>query len=391
MPLERCTETTCFGCGACAAACPKDAIAMTPGEGGFPYPRVDAAQCVRCGLCDRVCPIGATEPLLRAPRQAFAAWARDAGARAASTSGGAFTACAKATLAAGGAVCGAELRLAERRVRHAVIAEPADLPRIRKTKYVQSETVPALREAMRLLGAGRTVLFAGTPCQVAGWRRLTARFGERALACDLVCGGMPSPALFARYLAEEERRAGAPLADYDFRDKRDGWDLPCVRLTFANGSETRRPLRLDAFYATFAAKLSCRLSCATCPFARRERVGDLTFADCWHVARFRADYDDGRGTSLVLANSEAGERLLGDATGLWRGPYDVAHAIASNEPLRKPLGASPGRADFLSAALADGASPRRLTWRTLGVRWLVRAWLTRKAKRAIRFLRRGHA
>ena len=55
MALERCTEQACFGCGACVAACPKDAITLVPGEGGFLYPKLDAARCVRCGRCDAVC------------------------------------------------------------------------------------------------------------------------------------------------------------------------------------------------------------------------------------------------------------------------------------------------------------------------------------------------
>ncbi len=86
MPLERCTEAACFGCGACAAVCPRDAVAMVPGEGGFLYPKVDPARCVRCGLCDKACPIGA-EGLTRPPRRAYAAWAEGT-TRAQSTSVG---------------------------------------------------------------------------------------------------------------------------------------------------------------------------------------------------------------------------------------------------------------------------------------------------------------
>ena len=46
----------CCGCGACASACPKDAIAMEPDEEGFLYPVVDESRCVNCGRCVRLCP-----------------------------------------------------------------------------------------------------------------------------------------------------------------------------------------------------------------------------------------------------------------------------------------------------------------------------------------------
>ena len=388
MPLERCAEGTCTGCGACAAICPKAAIALTPGEGGFSYPRVDPARCVGCGACDHVCPLGAEAALRRSARRAVAAWDLGEG-RAASTSGGAFGAIARAVIAGGGAVCAVALELSEGRVRHTIVEDEAGLARVRRSKYLQSETAPALREALGLLRKGRRVLFVGTPCQVAGWRRLTVPFGDRAPACDLVCGGVPSSALFAAYLREEERRAGAPIRDYDFRDKSAGWNFPRVRLAFANGKTRRLPLRMDPFYAAFAAKLSCRLSCANCPYSCSERVGDITIADCWHVAAYRSDYDDNRGTSLLLTQTQEGERLLtaaqaaGETWGLNVLPYDIAHAVRSNAPLRHPLGADGNRSRFLADVLVGGKSLRTATRAYLGRGWFVRAWVRWWMKRLL--------
>ena len=42
----------CIGCGACAKACPTDAIA---GEKKQPHV-IDGAQCIECGVCGRACP-----------------------------------------------------------------------------------------------------------------------------------------------------------------------------------------------------------------------------------------------------------------------------------------------------------------------------------------------
>lgn len=378
MPLERCTERACLGCGACAAVCPRDAVAMVPGEGGFLYPKVDPARCVRCGLCDKACPIGA-EGLTRPPRRAYAAWAEGA-TRAQSTSGGAFTAIARAVLAQGGAVCGAALFLPEGAVRHVCVEDEAGLARLRKSKYAQSEAAPALREALGRLRRGQRVLFVGTPCQVAAWRRLAGSFGDLAPACDLVCGGVPSPALFQRYLREEEARARAPIADYDFRDKRDGWNFPRIRLTFANGRTIRRIPACDAFFAAYSKKLSIRQACYACPFCVPARTGDLTIADCWRVATTHPQCDDNRGTSLVLCNTALGETLMGHIRGegqtiLWE--YDTDRAVATNTPLC----ARPKRPAARETVLGEAGTVSARVWGALGKKAWVRGaivWWVRR-------------
>ncbi len=48
-------RAACCGCGACAAICPKQAIAMKMDEEGFRYPVIDQGNCVKCGLCEKIC------------------------------------------------------------------------------------------------------------------------------------------------------------------------------------------------------------------------------------------------------------------------------------------------------------------------------------------------
>ena len=47
----------CIACGACADACPVEAI--SEGDGKFV---VDAASCIDCGACAGTCPVGAAQP-----------------------------------------------------------------------------------------------------------------------------------------------------------------------------------------------------------------------------------------------------------------------------------------------------------------------------------------
>ena len=47
---------SCVACGACASACPTEAISEAEGK----YV-IDADACVGCGACAEACPVGAPE------------------------------------------------------------------------------------------------------------------------------------------------------------------------------------------------------------------------------------------------------------------------------------------------------------------------------------------
>ena len=50
---------SCVACGACAEACPTEAIAMNDELGRY---AIDGDKCVDCGTCADTCPTGAIAP-----------------------------------------------------------------------------------------------------------------------------------------------------------------------------------------------------------------------------------------------------------------------------------------------------------------------------------------
>ena len=53
-------------------------------------------------------------------------------------------------------------------VRHIAVTSVNAMNKLRGSKYVQSDISTTYQDAEKLLQAGHTVLFSGTPCQIGG-------------------------------------------------------------------------------------------------------------------------------------------------------------------------------------------------------------------------------
>lgn len=84
-----------------------------------------------------------------------------------SASGGAADSAAKTVLQMGGAVYGAayDEQLA---VSHIEVTDEAEREKLQSSKYVQSDPKDSYAKVKQRLSEGKTVLFTGTPCQIAG-------------------------------------------------------------------------------------------------------------------------------------------------------------------------------------------------------------------------------
>lgn len=296
MTVHSVAPEDCCGCSACFNICPVQAITMQEDREGFKYPKIDERSCINCGKCEKACPVLHAETAGRTLHPAFyAVWNRQDEARLSSSSGGVFRVLAEDVLADGGVVYGAAFD-EHNRLRH-VRAESADaLVPLTGSKYVQSEIGTAFCQVRADLKNGRRVLFTGTPCQVAGLYAFLGGDDANLLTADVLCHGVPSPAVFERYL---ESLGVGEKCRIEFRNKDNGWK----KYEVVVGDRVHETFRANAYMKGFLSNLYLRPSCASCRFVGCRRPGDLTLGDFWGAGNFRKRYDDDKGTSLVLLNS----------------------------------------------------------------------------------------
>ncbi len=297
--------TNCVGCGSCHAACPEKAISMVYDDEGFLVPRVDESLCTRCGLCLAVCPTQQQLPAQPVPRTSLALQAAD-DVRMKASSGGVFPVLARYVLDQGGYVAGA---VYDKNfiVRHIVSSDPKEVRAMQTSKYVQSNTAAVYPQVKKLLEDGKTVLFTGCACQVAGLRAFLQKPYDGLYTMDVACHGVPSVKVYESYLRELQRQGGR-LAEVNFRKKEVfGWN-PNLYVRFANG-KAYQPKGLDLYMACFLSNWILRESCYACEF-KGMKYSDLTAADFWGIQYLDQTFEDGKGSSYLTVNTEKGEQLL---------------------------------------------------------------------------------
>lgn len=226
-----------------------------------------------------------------------------------SRSGGVFVAVSDIVLQKGGVVYGCILD-EEFNAVHARATTTEQRDRMCGSKYVQSVIGDALKNVLSDLRCGKTVLFSGTPCQCDGMRQICpAQFREQLVLMDIVCHGVPSPNVWNDYKKYMEHKYHGKITAVDFRNKRHhGW-WDHVESVKIHGIERDSQVYMKLFYEHNILMDSCH----ACPYKSLERISDITIADAWGIAKANPEFDDNRGVSLVLANTERGAKWLKEA------------------------------------------------------------------------------
>lgn len=226
--------------------------------------------------------------------------------RAASRSGGMFTAVSDWVLEKKGVLYGCILDENYNAV-HIRTEKAIDRNRMRGSKYVQSKLGNAFRNVKTDLQNQRMVLFSGTSCQIAGLKSYLGKEYENLICIDIVCHGVPSPKVWQAYLHWQEEKSHSKVEAVDFRNKTDfGWRAHVETLHLENG----RSINSRVYADLFLGNCILRPSCYECPFKSVMHPGDITIADYWGVDKAAPELDDDKGVSLVLVNNEKGEQIF---------------------------------------------------------------------------------
>lgn len=302
-------KSNCCGCSACAAACPYDAIMMSPDGMGFYYPQIDTNKCVNCGICEKICSFNDkyTSHIDISNQQIVGARHKDLHEVLTSRSGAAFVALSDAILAMGGSVYGAAFD-PNFRVIHKRANTKEERDAFKGSKYVQSDIGECFKEIKKELKQGRLVLFSGTPCQNDG---LSSYIGnvlkENLILVDIVCHGVPSPYIWRDYLKWVEQTYGGKVTAVDFRDKSElGWSAHKESFTFGS-----KKIYRTSYTYLFYEHIMLRPSCGVCHYTKLERPSDITLADFWGWEKMDLKINkDDHGVSLVFVNTPKGKRIF---------------------------------------------------------------------------------
>lgn len=294
----------CCGCNACVQKCPQNCITMQADSEGFDYPIINLETCIDCGLCQKICP-AINQYSSRKPIKIYAAKSKREEVRMKSSSGGIFTELAEQTIQDGGIVFGARFD-SNWNVIHDYTDSIEGLAKFRGSKYVQSKIGNNYIYVEQFLKNNKKVLFSGTPCQIAGLRRFLNKEYKSLLLVDIVCYGVPSPLIWTDYINTLNKKNHLPITNILFRDKCTGWSNSSISITKSDSFVLNETLSKNMFITGFFSNLYLRPSCHKCSAKEGKSQSDITIADYWGINEVNASFNDNKGISLVMINTEKG-------------------------------------------------------------------------------------
>lgn len=334
MSVSNKDKAACCGCNACAEVCPKHCIQMVEDAQGFIYPQVDSSVCVECGMCEKVCPLEVGNLSLRKPLKAYAAWNKNHQEHLLSSSGGAAYIFSSYILEKGGVVYGCTSDGID--VRHIRVENHSELFKLQGSKYVQSDVRGLFKDVKNDLKTGKTVLFIGTPCQVAGLKNYIGHHNEHLYLVDLICHGVPSKQMLHDHIKHVAK--GKKIQHISFRKGTDyRFSITANKFSY-EVSLWETPYK-DLYLKGFFEGMINRPSCYQCPFACSTRVSDITIGDFWglkHAECLPEEVKDG--VSLLLPMTDKGLNLIQKVeNNLYIYERSVEEAVNGNTQLRHPV------------------------------------------------------
>lgn len=339
--MELINREKCTGCAACLNACNIKAISFEEDERGFLYPRIDNDICIQCGSCVSVCPEKKyVEKCAKQPIYTYAAINHNELIHHLGSSGSVFYELAKAIIDKEGVVYGCAWQ-EDLTVCHTAIYQRDEIGKLLKSKYVQSSIGLTYINVEKELNRNKLVLFSGTPCQVAGLKSFLNKKYDNLICVDVVCHGIPNQKIFLNYIDSLENKENGKVTSYSFREKYPGIGNYATSYTIDDNRKIVKQWTLLSYSYLFMNNYLSRDSCYSCQYATRNRISDITLGDFWGINQIDSSFDNDKGVSAVIINSENGKVLFSEIEcklKLLKVPYEdiFEHNSQLNFPANKP-------------------------------------------------------
>ena len=298
----------CSGCTACKNICPVNAISMEQDDEGFLYPKVNEKKCIKCGKCINTCPILNKKEKKDFEQQGCIFQYNDDVIRKQSTSGGAFTAIADYVIEHNGIVFGAAFDN-KYKVKHQMAEKKEELEKFRNSKYVQSDPDDTFPRVKDYLEMKKLVCYSGTACQIEGLLAFLGKKYENLITVDVVCRAVPSPLLWEKYLNYRVKDK-EKVRKIFFREKYYGYKYSQLSMYDENKNIYHEGVETDPYLRAFFSNICDRPSCYQCRFKDKIHKADFTIWDCFEVEKFDKDFDDDKGTTRILMNSNKAIEIM---------------------------------------------------------------------------------
>ena len=248
------------------------------------------------------------------PLEVFACYNTDKYVRLSSSSGAVFSSLAEYVFNRRGIVYGVTMSDDCYAAEFIAATDKAGLIKLRGSKYLQAKVGSTYRKVKEDLTSGKIVLFTGTGCQVNGLKNFLGKEYNNLICVDVICHGVPSPALWRKYVQFQEEKNGGELKWINFRCKDDSWvDFGMKEiLKILSKASTKKiycSKDTDPYMQMFLRDCCLRPSCYEC-IAKKKKMSDLTIADFWGIRDVAPEMNDGMGTSLVLIRTDKGRKIF---------------------------------------------------------------------------------